>query len=149
MPHPTRRRFITAIGAGIGLGVAGCKTTLVTQPTFSDYPFKLGVASGEPDTNGFVIWTRLAPEPMSQGSLGNLAIPVNWQVATDKDMQNIVQQGEVLATQDWGHSVHVEVSGLKAGHEYWYRSPRILRGSGLLPLPARITKLDILVLMNT
>jgi alkaline phosphatase D len=121
MLHPTRRRFITAIGAGIGLGVAGCKTTLVAQPTFSDYPFKLGVASGEPDTDGFVIWTRLAPEPMSQGSLGNLAIPVNWQVATDKNMQNIVQQGEVLAMQDWGHSVHVEVSGLRSGHEYWYQ----------------------------
>src|ERR1700719_4096020 len=28
-------------------------------------PFSLGVASGAPSTQGFVIWTRLAPVPLS------------------------------------------------------------------------------------
>lgn len=121
MTHPTRRQFVTAIGAGLGLGLAGCKTTLVTEPQFSDYPFKLGVASGEPDSNGFVLWTKLAPDPMNGGGLDNLAIPVSWEVALDEGMQNIVQHGEALATPDWGHSVHVEVSGLTAGQTYWYR----------------------------
>jgi len=121
MPHPTRRRFITAISAGIGLGIAGCRATLVTEPRFSDYPFKLGVASGEPSTDGFVIWTKLAPKPMSGGGIGNNSIPVQWQIALDERMQSIVQQGEELATPDWGHSVHVEVAGLKPGQEYWYQ----------------------------
>ncbi len=30
-------------------------------PRFADYPFKLGVASGDPHPDGVVIWTRLAP----------------------------------------------------------------------------------------
>jgi len=29
------------------------------------YPFSLGVASGAPRPDGFVLWTRLAPEPLS------------------------------------------------------------------------------------
>ncbi|HTO55264.1 MAG TPA: PhoD-like phosphatase N-terminal domain-containing protein, partial [Myxococcota bacterium] len=27
-------------------------------------PFSLGVASGEPAPDGFVLWTRLAPDPL-------------------------------------------------------------------------------------
>lgn len=121
MINITRRRIVTAIAAGIGLGLTGCKSTLLTQPQFADYPFKLGVASGEPDTEGFVIWTKLAPDPLNGGGLANLAIPVAWEVALDQEMQNIVQRGEVLATPEWGHSVHVELSGLEAGRTYWYR----------------------------
>ena len=121
MINPTRRQFVTAMGAGLGLGLAGCKAKLVTEPHFSDYPFKLGVASGEPGTDGFVIWTKLAPDPLNGRGLGNQAIPVRWEVAVDPDLQNIVQRGEALATPDWGHSVHVEIGGLNPGRTYWYR----------------------------
>jgi alkaline phosphatase D len=33
----------------------------VADPRFTDYPFALGVASGDPAPDGFVIWTRLCP----------------------------------------------------------------------------------------
>ena len=40
------------------------------QPRFASPPFQLGVASGDPSADGFVIWTRLAPEPFDPGYLG-------------------------------------------------------------------------------
>ena len=31
------------------------------------YPFSLGVASGDPSPDGFVLWTKLAPKPLERG----------------------------------------------------------------------------------
>ena len=39
--------------------------------SFSGPPFQLGVASGEPSSDGFVIWTRLAPKPVEGGEMRN------------------------------------------------------------------------------
>ena len=36
-------------------------------PQLSGYPFRLGVASGDPTPNGVSLWTRLAPEPLVEG----------------------------------------------------------------------------------
>ncbi len=87
-----------------------------TAPVFKSDPFALGVASGYPTDKGVVLWTRLMDE-----SLGDTAIPVTWQVASDERMQKIVRQGAELATSEWGHSVHAELQGLQPRREYWYR----------------------------
>ena len=88
-----------------------------------DYPFTLGVASGDPLPDGFVIWTRLAPLFNAVDGQGGLrrAVPVRWRVASDAAMTRIVRQGEVMATERFAHSVHVEVAGLVAGRPYWYQ----------------------------
>ena len=87
---------------------------------FADYPFKLGVASGDPDPEGFVLWTRLAPEPYNPDSLPPQSIPVVWQVAEDEKMHKVVQSGTSLAHAEHAHSVHVEVHGLRPDREYFY-----------------------------
>ncbi|EAQ00942.1 PhoD [Janibacter sp. HTCC2649] len=87
-------------------------------------PFTLGVASGDPEPDGFVIWTRLALEPLAADGLGGMpssTYQVNWQVATDERFENVVKAGATSATPAWAHSVHVEVAGLRPGREYWYR----------------------------
>ncbi|WP_439862733.1 alkaline phosphatase D family protein [Pseudomonas antarctica] len=88
-----------------------------------DYPFTLGVASGDPLPDGFVIWTRLAPLFNAADGRGGLsrAVPVRWRVASDAAMTRIVRHGEVTATERFAHSVHVEVAGLEAGRPYWYQ----------------------------
>lgn len=35
-------------------------------------PFTLGVASGDPEPDGFVIWTRLALDPLAADGLGGM-----------------------------------------------------------------------------
>ncbi|GII65675.1 alkaline phosphatase [Sphaerisporangium krabiense] len=87
-------------------------------------PFQLGVASGDPDHDGFVIWTRLAPQPLAEDGAGGMPsrpFTVLWQVYADERLRHVVRAGVAIASPEWGHSVHVEVGGLQPGREYWYR----------------------------
>uniref|UniRef100_UPI00082AA82C alkaline phosphatase D family protein n=1 Tax=Actinomadura kijaniata TaxID=46161 RepID=UPI00082AA82C len=87
-------------------------------------PFTLGVASGDPEPDGFVLWTRLALNPLAEDGLGGMPFvdfPVQWQVATDERFRRVVRQGTARARAAAAHSVHVELEGLRPGHEYWYR----------------------------
>ncbi|MFG1970117.1 alkaline phosphatase D family protein [Nonomuraea fuscirosea] len=87
-------------------------------------PFTLGVACGDPDHEGFVLWTRLAQQPMAEDGFGGMPgrpFPVRWQVYADERARRVVRAGVSVATPEWGHSVHVEVSGLRPDREYWYR----------------------------
>ncbi|MGH9800889.1 MAG: PhoD-like phosphatase N-terminal domain-containing protein, partial [Blastocatellia bacterium] len=88
---------------------------------FADDPFSLGIASGEPWADSVVLWTRLAPKPLEGGGMPAKNVPVKWEVATDEKMQKVVAKGTAIAKPEWGHSVHVEVVGLKPARWYWYR----------------------------
>ena len=92
----------------------------------SSDPFKLGVASGSPAPDGFVLWTRLAPEPLSTdpetpGGMRGGSLEIAYEIATDAEMRDIVRQGTTTADSDLGFSVHLEVSGLQPARPYWYR----------------------------
>lgn len=91
-----------------------------TQPIFKTDPFALGVASGYPTDKGIVLWTRLVDETLDE-TRGNTAIPVTWEIASDERMSHVVRSGIEYATAEWGHSLHVEIQGLKPEREYWYR----------------------------
>jgi alkaline phosphatase D len=86
-------------------------------------PFTLGVASGAPSPDGFVLWTRLASVPLAPDGLGGMAepAPVTWEVAADDSMRSIVRSGTVETNSRSAHSVHVEVNGLQPDRHYWYR----------------------------
>ncbi|MDQ2584112.1 alkaline phosphatase D family protein [Saccharothrix yanglingensis] len=115
----TRRTLIAGGIASAGVGVLAPATANALA-----YPFTLGVASGEPAADGFVIWTRLAPSPLDADGLGGMtstAVTVEWQVAADQRFTQVVRSGTYGATQAWAHSVHVEVAGLQPGREYYYR----------------------------
>jgi alkaline phosphatase D len=86
-------------------------------------PFTLGVASGDPGSDGFVIWTRLAPDPLALDGLGGLRDPalVRWEVGEDEAMTRIAARGEQATDPRSAHAVHVEISGLQPNRPYWYR----------------------------
>lgn len=88
------------------------------------FPFELGVASGDPTPDGFVLWTRLAPAPLSpdgRGGMPTADIAVEWQVAHDEAFTSLAASGTTTALAAEAHSVHVEPAGLAAGREYFYR----------------------------
>ncbi|MEX1993194.1 MAG: alkaline phosphatase D family protein [Steroidobacteraceae bacterium] len=91
------------------------------QVRFGSPPFQLGVASGDPSPDGFVIWTRLAPEPFDPTVLGQTIFEVSWEVAEDAEFSRIAKQGTAWARPHLAHSVHVVVDGLQPGREYFYR----------------------------
>lgn len=95
---------------------------LEKNPKFVSTPFTLGVASGDPEEDGFVIWTRLAPTPLEEaGGMVLRPILVDWEVSEDEHMSGVVAHGQALAHPELAHSVHVEVAGLKSARPYWYR----------------------------
>ncbi|MEV6229457.1 alkaline phosphatase D family protein [Saccharopolyspora shandongensis] len=113
--------------------------------------FALGVASGDPAPDGVVLWTRLAVNPLAEDGMGGMpdrTFPVQWEVAEDESFKRVVQRGEAQAAPELGHSVHVELSGLRPDREYFYR----FRAEGSLsptgrtrtaPLPGALTSLSM------
>ncbi|MGW4643556.1 alkaline phosphatase D family protein [Sphaerisporangium sp. NPDC004334] len=112
-----RRSFLVM---GLIAGVPG------VPPLSAPYgePFTLGVASGDPAPDGFVLWTRLAPAPLAEDGYGGMPaapVPVYWEVATDPACARVVRRGSQNAVREWAHAVHAEVGGLEPGRDYWYR----------------------------
>jgi phosphodiesterase/alkaline phosphatase D-like protein len=103
------------------------RATAEPRPAGGDYPFRLGVASGDPTADGVVLWTRLAPQLFEPGGgMPSRRVAVGWQVAGDERFRHVVRRGRTWALPELAHSVHVEVDGLRP------------TASGLpLPLPPR------------
>jgi len=119
-----RRRFLQYTWHGVGASLALAlvsRRDLLAAPRFRVNPFTLGVASGDPQPDGIVLWTRLAPEPADPTSLGGAAIRVGWRVAFDDNMRHVVASGVAAAPSELAHSVHVEVNGLRPGRDYFYQ----------------------------
>ncbi len=76
--------------------------------------FDHGVASGDPLSDGFILWTRVS------GAAGG-SLPVRWLVAGDPDMKRVVRQG-IAWTDDWSdYTVKADVRGLSPGATFYYR----------------------------
>src|SRR5262245_25050881 len=114
-----RRKLIGTSGAFVA--------SFAISPRFAwavgGYPFTLGVASGQPLSDGFALWTRLALMPLAHDGLGGMSEPVSvlWEVAVDESMRTVIRSGTREAVSRWAHSVHVELTGLEASRPYWYR----------------------------
>ena len=76
-------------------------------------PFYHGVASGDPAPDGVVLWTRVTPPTDTD-------LDVRWRIATDRDLQDVVQSGVAQTDRDRDYTVRVEVAGLDAGTTYYY-----------------------------
>lgn len=107
----------------LSAGGAGQRATAAAGPLTRN-PFTLGVASGDPSPDGFVLWTRLAPEPLAEDGRGGMPsrpYEVRWEVARDERFRDVVRRGRHFALGRHAHAVHVEVAGLAPGREYFYR----------------------------
>jgi alkaline phosphatase D len=120
------RRAVLRGGGSLtaGLFVSGAlgRRAFAAAPPFDGNPFALGVASGDPVPDGVVLWTRLAPDPLiAGGGLKPEPYGVRFEVALDEDFRRIVRRGAVEALPEEAHSARVELEGLQAGAEYFYR----------------------------
>jgi alkaline phosphatase D len=113
-------QYIAAVSA-IPAVAASAEEAPGKSHRFSDYPFTLGVASGDPEPDGVVLWTRLSPSPLTGGGMPTTPVPTVWEVATDESFSNVVRSGKTNAMPQLGHSVHVEVTGLEPHRWYFYR----------------------------
>src|SRR5262245_33075807 len=107
-----RRALLRGLGSAALVTTAGGWFTapVWANPVFSTYPFSLGVASGDPAPDGFVIWTKIAPKPLERsGGMPNKPVEVQWTVANDEKMRKVVRRDKAIAHPELGHAVHVEI----------------------------------------
>ncbi len=104
-----------------GIGLAGSSLLRPSQARAADLqfaadPFTLGIASGYPEPNAIVLWTRLAPEPLVPGG-GVPAAPVEvaWEIGTDERLRDVARRGTAFATPDWAHSAARRSHGAQTG----------------------------------
>ena len=124
--NPSRRQALGLLGLGLSAPwFAGCSAR---EPQLD--PFTLGVASGDPAADGFVIWTRLAPDPLAEDGLGGLHAPVEvqWEVALDPGLRQVVQSGTVQAQPGASESHRSRPHAAAAGQ----RAAATQAGGGLL-----------------
>src|SRR5262249_26797398 len=120
------RRIVTRRALLAGSAAALAVTRIGRVRAFTGNPFTLGVASGNPGPDNVILWTRLAPEPLSSdrdrpGGMPPRPVAVRWEMALDDRLTQIVRQGEAVAMPETAHAVHVECAGLQPGRDYWYR----------------------------
>jgi alkaline phosphatase D len=112
------RRTLILATSGLAVSRATAALGLEARRSAMIDPFALGVASGDPSQDGFVLWTRLTANGQP---LDAPAVPVTYEIAQDQTFRLIVRRGKVAASPALAHAVHVEVAGLEAGRPYWYR----------------------------
>jgi alkaline phosphatase D len=79
--------------------------------------FPQGVASGDPQPDSFIIWTRVEPKA-DDGD-----VPVEFVVATDQALTSVVVQGSFTAQAGADHTVKLRVTGaaLTPATHYYYQ----------------------------
>ncbi len=127
MTHPSNRRDLLRLAAASAVATSLPRWAWSQTLRQRDL-FPLGVASGAPSPDGFVLWTRLLSGPLPGTAIaGNGDAPltgpltVHWQVAEDEAFKRTVESGQATAEPALGHSVHVEVAGLRPDRWYFYR----------------------------
>src|SRR5574338_520034 len=111
----SRRDFIQ-LAAAMGATLAWVGPVRASQTNWREarnlYPE--GVASGDPDPNSVILWTR---RPFNAGDRQNLTV----EVAEDEQFRRVVASAPapVSAASDW--TTRVLVGGLKPAQVYWYR----------------------------
>lgn len=112
-----RRRFVglaAALGASSAWGGVRAAPSKLAWTERGDL-FAEGVASGDPQGDSVILWTRRAPEA------GKASPRLSVEVAEDEAFQRVVANAPAEANADSDWTSRVLVGGLKPSREYWYR----------------------------
>ena len=120
MSQFTRRTILKSIA-----GLAGTFAATATAPfaaaqprslTTGRFRFPQGVASGDPQPDGVVLWTRVEANEGTDGP-----IDVRVQISHNPDFAEIVLDESMIATSATDHTLRVVVQGLEPDSIYFYR----------------------------
>ena len=111
MPTLDRRQTLALIAAGT-VGACAAPQASPADPA-SSATFAHGVASGDPQTESIVLWTRVTTTSEAE--------TVSWILARNPEFTDIVLQGDTTAGAAADHTVKVTPDGLEPGTTYYYR----------------------------
>jgi alkaline phosphatase D len=117
----TRRRFL---GRAAPLGVLslfpacagdGSDAASELPAPLTPEVFAHGVASGDPLADAVILWTRVTPRSPDTAS-----IAVEWRLARDPGLTDVVTRGKAEAEADADFTVKLDVDGLEPATSYYY-----------------------------
>jgi alkaline phosphatase D len=79
-----------------------------TPPYEGALAFNHGVASGDPQADRVIIWTRVSPENPGP-------VPVRWIVARNRELTDVVKTGVLETNEARDYTIKADVTGLRAG----------------------------------
>ncbi|HCH4310537.1 TPA: alkaline phosphatase D family protein [Vibrio parahaemolyticus] len=107
----SRRDFMKVVSStAVATGLIGCGSDDNESVAVS---FEHGVASGDPTQTQVIIWTRVTTTASY--------VDVSWQVASDMEFSNVVQNGVFTTDTGRDFTVKVDVQNLNANSQYYYR----------------------------
>ena len=112
----TRREFAqaaAAFGAALALGHGTATASAPWRERRDLYP--QGVASGDPQADSVILWTRRAPDAAAE------SYTLTVEVAATPAFTAIVARGETTVGADTDWTCRFLAAGLKPAQEYWYR----------------------------
>lgn len=124
----TRRGLLGASSSILGLAACSRESIIdsearitVSADERAAYPgtvnFIHGVASGDPLPDSVIIWTRVTPD----AAFPEVAVPVSFGVFEDEALEKPVKYGQGYALPERDFTVKVNLTGLEANREYYYR----------------------------
>jgi alkaline phosphatase D len=142
----SRRGFIEALA---GSAFAWPLVSQAQGTPEADSVFAHGVASGDPGSNGVVIWTRVTPSP----ALASRNVNVRWEVTTDSPSPLVVRSGATRTSAARDFTVKIDVGGLQPGRPYQYRFTALGESSAVgrtrtLPAMTRQARLAVVSCSN-
>ena len=111
----TRRTFIQGAASAALIPLAVRAQQSAPDPAVR--LFRHGVASGDPLTDRVMLWTRVTP-PATRSATG--PIDVQWVIASDEGLQQVVARGTAQAAMERDFTVKVDAGGLGPGRTYHY-----------------------------
>ncbi len=80
------------------------------------YPFKHGIASGDPLSDRVILWTRITSPHQEHER-----IAVKWMIASDPEMETVVADGISMTNAERDYTVKIDVHSLQPGTIYYYK----------------------------
>lgn len=121
---PSRRTVVKAAAAtAVVTAPAIAVATSANAASAQEAPaFLHGVASGDPLSDGVLLWTRITPTPDAvPGSGKGPDTAVSWEVAEDKAFTRVAARGATTSKAASDHTVKVDVRGLRQATAYYFR----------------------------
>ena len=117
---PITRRSMLGLLSSSTFFLSASRNTLASVELPAQAPqvsFPQGVASGDPQPDGVMLWTRAVPT----GPSGPGKIPLLLQLSRSNDFSDLLLQSELTTGEDSDFTVRAYVDGLAADTRYYYR----------------------------
>ena len=110
-----RRQLLGLLSSGTFLLSAGVQAAIKLTGSPQRLRFPQGVASGDPQPDGVMLWTRAEPESPSD------TVALSLQVAQDPDFSELVLQTALSTDKTSDYTLRIFVDNLNPARTYYYR----------------------------